>query len=84
MVGGSHEPVLERFSAHTVKDSFAFCDLLWQQENLCESAFMCSFDVRSLFTNIPLDETFKICLDTLYRSEDMKPMPIEESLFEQL
>ena len=27
---------------------------------------MCSFDVSSLFTNVPLDETIQICLDKLY------------------
>ena len=30
---------------------------------------MCSFDASSLFTNIPLEETIQICLDTLYRDE---------------
>ena len=27
---------------------------------------MCSLDVISLFTNVPLDETIQICLDRLY------------------
>ena len=35
---------------------------------------MCSFDIGSLFTNIPLDETLNICLNQLF--------PNEESIYE--
>ena len=31
---------------------------------------MCSFDIVSLFTNIPIDETINICLDELYKNSD--------------
>ena len=31
---------------------------------------MCSFDVCSLFTNVPLNETIQICLDKLYALPD--------------
>ena len=30
-------------------------------------AFLFSFDISSLFTNVPLDETIEICADALYR-----------------
>ena len=30
---------------------------------------MCSFDIKSLFTNVPLDETIKICTQQLYHSD---------------
>ena len=30
---------------------------------------MASFDVKSLFINVPLDEVLDICVDTLYRLE---------------
>ena len=30
---------------------------------------MCTFDIQSLFTNVPLDETIKICAEQLYHSE---------------
>ena len=30
---------------------------------------MVSLDVDSLFTNVPLDETIKICIDELFKSE---------------
>ena len=32
---------------------------------------MCSFDVSSLFINVPLDETIQICLDKLYALRDV-------------
>jgi hypothetical protein len=47
----------------TVKDSFAFThDVL----SLDTIPFMCSFDVVSLFTNIPVNQTIEICLDKLF------------------
>ena len=53
---------------YTVKDSFSFskevCDLNF--ENCC----IASFDVKSLFTNIPLNETIDICTDNLFGDSD--------------
>ena len=36
---------------------------------------MCSFDVCSLFTNVPLDETIQICLEKLYSLPDPPTLP---------
>ncbi|XP_068692858.1 uncharacterized protein [Montipora foliosa] len=36
---------------------------------------MCSWDVTSLFTNVPLDETIQICLDRLYSLPDPPQLP---------
>ena len=36
---------------------------------------MCSFDVKSLFTNVPLDETIQICLDKLYSQPKPPTLP---------
>ena len=36
---------------------------------------MCSLDVTSLFTNVPLDETIQICLDRLYSLPDPPQLP---------
>ena len=36
---------------------------------------MCSFDVSSLFTNVPLDETIEICLDKLYALANPPSLP---------
>jgi hypothetical protein len=50
-------------SDYTVKDSFSFASEILSLDNV---NFMCSFDVVSLFTNIPLEQTLDICLDTLF------------------
>ena len=42
------------------KDSFEFAkDIIIQNSN----RFMASLDVESIFTNVPPDETIKICID---------------------
>ena len=76
-------PVLQRYSANTVKDSFSFCADLQDFGHVGDNVFMCSFDVVSLFTNVPIDEAIQICLDTLYRS-DIKQPKISEELLKKL
>ena len=51
---------------YTLKDSFEFAKDIINQNSGC---FMASLDVDSLFTNVPLDETIKICIDELFKSE---------------
>ena len=56
------------FNKFTVKDSFAFTEEIVHQDS---KLFMGSFDVDSLFTNIPLKETINICTKFLYKSVDI-------------
>ena len=61
-------PILKQFTIneYTVKDSFSFCkEIIDQDPNL----FMASFDIQSLFTNIPLDETINICVDLVFHKK---------------
>ena len=71
------------YSVNTVKDSFSFCADLQDFGHVGDNVFMCSFDVVSLFTNVPIDEAIQICLDTLYRS-DIKQPKISEELLKKL
>ena len=48
---------------YTVRDSFSFCDEIQEQDN---NLYMASFDIESLFTNIPLDETINICVKNVF------------------
>ena len=57
----------------TIKDSFSFAD--WAKTYTHNNEMMCSFDVSSLFTNVPLDETIQICLDKLYALPDPPTLP---------
>ena len=52
---------------YTVKDTFTFAEDVRTQNS---AFFMSSFDVDSLFTNIPLNETIEICCDELFRSRN--------------
>ena len=72
-LAGLLQPVLERFSSHCISDSFTFAKTM-QNLDIDSSVFMCSFDVSSLFTNVPLDETNKICLDAPYDNSDSQPV----------
>ena len=58
-------PVLEFFSSYTLKDSFTFVEQIKGMNS--DNTFMASYDVKSLFTNVPLDEVINICADTLYK-----------------
>ncbi|XP_068749298.1 uncharacterized protein [Montipora capricornis] len=57
----------------TIKDSFSFVD--WAKTHQHNNEIMCSFDVCSLFTNVPLDETIEICLSKLYSLPDPPALP---------
>ena len=47
------QSVLECFSSHCISDSFTFAKAI-QNLVIDSNVFMCSFDVSSLFTNVPL------------------------------
>ena len=58
-------PLLKQYTIneYTVKYSFSFCKEIVNQDS---QLFMASFDIKSLFTNIQLDETIDICIDMAY------------------
>ena len=80
------QPVVKKYSDHTVKDTFAFCANIQAcaEEQTIDDTFMCSFDVVSLFTNIPLEEALEICLDTLYRDPEISKPTIPEKILKKL
>ena len=85
-LAGVLQPVLQRYGEHAVKDTFEFCaniEACASEQDITDS-FMCSFDVSSLFTNIPLEETIQICLDTLYRDEQTPKPALPEKLLKTL
>ena len=55
-------------SEFCVKDSFSFAKEL--SEITIHDGVMASFDVKSLFTNIPLNETIEICISNLFVNDD--------------
>ena len=60
-------PYLEKLTTNefTVKDSFTFAQEISSFQN-SDNFVMASFNIKSLFTNIPLDETINIAANSLY------------------
>ena len=54
------QPVLEIYSNNCIKDYFLFAEEIRQLKLKPDESFLCSFDISSLFTNVPLDETIQI------------------------
>ena len=76
--------MLRHYSSRVLADSFSFCESLHQYDKSCDGSFMCSFDVKNLFTNVPVDETIDICMNTLYRTKEIEKPMIEEKLLKKL
>ena len=53
-------------SSFVIKDSFSFVQELLNADVNTNNVFMASFDVASLFTNIPVDETIDIISNHLF------------------
>ena len=77
-----HVPFLETITTimYTIKNSFEFSKEIADQDL---GLFMASLDVKSLFTNIPLEETICVCCDSLF-SNNAKVNNINRIDFEKL
>ena len=53
---------------YTIKDTPDFLDKL-KQYNHSNGEIMVSFDIESLFTNIPLEETVEICIQQIFNNK---------------
>ena len=65
------KPVVQYYGGRCVQDSFKFSEAV-RESQLSRGGYMCSFDVVSLFTNVPLKEVVDICADALYRNDDIQ------------
>ena len=59
-------------SKYSVKDSFSFVEELRSFD--FKNKFFISFDVESLFTNIPLNETIGIAVDLILEHDPQFPI----------
>ena len=59
-------PILEPLTTneYTIKDSFTFAEEL---QSFYSKLVIASFDIESLFTNIPLQETIDLCVENLFQ-----------------
>ena len=76
------DSVLSLYSTYCISDSFTFADKV-KTFNFPPSVFLCSYDVCSLFTNVPLAETIEICANALYDGE-LTPPPFPRAVFVEL
>ena len=65
-----------------VKDSFEFCEDIANFRN--DNFTMASFDISSLFTNIPVSETCNLILDKLFPGNDKKFCNFDRTSFQKL
>ena len=77
------QPVLQNLSSNCVSDSFTFVNEVRNFQFSPSSVFLCTFDISSLFTNVPLAETIEICADVLYRDDSTAP-PFPRKIFVEL
>ena len=76
-------PVLQQFSVNCVPDSFTFVKEVNNFTFSPSSVFLCSFDISSLFTNLPLAETIQICAETFY-NDFLTPPLLPRNVFVEL
>ena len=75
--------VLKLYSTNCIKDSFTLANFIQSCNIEPAKTVLCTFDTSSLFQNVPLDETIKICVDVLCRGHlDCPPFP--EGSFREL
>ena len=65
-----------------MSDSFTFAKTM-QNLDIDPNVFMFSLDVSSLFTNVSLDETIKICSEALYDKSNLRSV-ISKDVFAEL
>ena len=59
-------PVVQLHSQHCISDSFTFANQIRKTSIDTHNAFFRLFDIVSLYTHVPLDETITIFADTFY------------------
>ena len=67
---------------YTCKDSFSFAEELSSQTN--NNYVMASFDIKSLYTNVPLSETCEIIIDKLFPTPDFVYEGFSRKLFSKV
>jgi len=76
--------VLQDLSANCVSDSFTFVEEVRNFTFSPSSVFLCSFDISSLFTNVPLAETIQICTDALHNNNVLPKPSFPRDIFVEL
>ena len=78
-------PILEPITSNqfTVRDSFTFATEISKFKD-SNKYVMASFDIKSLFTNIPLDEAINIATESLFPQNDVSLLGLTSEVFRKL
>ena len=68
-------PIKEQLCKHSIKNAFQFTELIKRTD--LTNAKMLSFDVSSLFTNVPIEETIEYLCEKITVSFQPFPIPID-------
>ena len=60
---------MQGYLRYTVKDYFTFANEI--KDINAKDTYMTFFDIKHLFTNVPLKEVIRICVDRLYSSNKL-------------
>ena len=78
------KPAVNFYTKFCVKDSFSFSDGIKTFSNVKSSGFMASYDVSSLFTNVPVKEAIEISVNYLYSGDQEIRPPTSMKTFTML
>ena len=67
-----------------MSDSFTFVKDVRNFTFSPSSVFLCSFDISSLFTNVPLVETIQLCADALHNNNVLPQPSFPRDIFVEL
>ena len=94
LIIGSPEYELEKFLDYLIKPYIPTTYMLRSSQEFAETLKnfqfkpthkLVSFDVKSLFTNLPLEETIDIIANTIYADDtNILPIPISKEVFKKL
>ena len=77
------KPLELMYSNHCTKDSFSFVSEVSQLNINQDNISMCSFDIKSLFTSLPIKESIQICVKELF-NHGLAPIHLNSKVFEEL
>ena len=77
-------PAHQKFTRYCVRDSFTFANEIKDMKLQGKNLFLCSYDIKSLYTNIPIDEVIRICCKVMYEDEDINPPSFSRDVFADL
>ena len=68
------QPVLNRYSINCIQNSFTFAERIQKLSVNLNKCFLSSYNISSLFTNVPLAETIQICKFAVYNGDLPEPI----------